>query len=62
MPSPPVSVRTTSLAFGAAERYDMRLIPPAGARVGDTFPLTVEWRHWITNRVIATRSATVKVI
>ena len=54
--------RTTVLAFGAAERYDMRLRPPAGARVGDTYPLTVEWRQWVTNRVIATRTATVKVI
>jgi FtsP/CotA-like multicopper oxidase with cupredoxin domain len=61
-PSPPVSVRTTMLAFGAAERYDMRLIPPDGARVGDTYPLTVEWYHWVTNKLLATRSATVKVI
>jgi hypothetical protein len=57
-----VSALTSVLAFGAAERYDVRLRPPAGAISGDTFPVTVEWSHWITQRPLAQRTATVRVI
>jgi hypothetical protein len=57
-----VSAATTKLAFGAAERYDMRLRPPDGAISGDTFPVTVEWSHWITGQPLAQRTATVRVI
>lgn len=62
VPSPPVSARTTKLAFGAAERYDMRLRPPAGAVRGDTFPLTVQWFHWVTGEVVGTQRTRVRVI
>jgi FtsP/CotA-like multicopper oxidase with cupredoxin domain len=61
-PSPPVSLRTDRLGFGAAERYDMRLRPPAGAKPGDLFSVTVEWQHWITGRVLGQRTAPVRVI
>jgi FtsP/CotA-like multicopper oxidase with cupredoxin domain len=61
-PSPPVSAPTSKLAFGAAERYDMRLRPPRGARSGDTFPVRVEWLHWITGKVVGTQTTTVGVI
>ena len=57
-----MSALTSVLAFGAAERYDVRLRPPAGAISGDTFPVTVEWSHWITQRPLAQRTATVRVI
>jgi FtsP/CotA-like multicopper oxidase with cupredoxin domain len=61
-PSPPVSARTSKLAFGAAERYDMRLIPPRGAISGDTFPVRVDWHHWITGDVVGSRTATVRLL
>jgi hypothetical protein len=61
-PSPPVSALTSKLAFGAAERYDMRLRPPRGAVPGDTFPVRVDWHHWITGNVLASRTATVRLI
>jgi FtsP/CotA-like multicopper oxidase with cupredoxin domain len=61
-PSPPVSASTTKLAFGAAERYDMRLRPPKGAISGDTFPLEVEWVHWITGEVVGTQTTDVEII
>jgi FtsP/CotA-like multicopper oxidase with cupredoxin domain len=62
VPSPPISVRTDMLSFGAAERYDMRLIPPDGATVGALFGVVVEWVHWVTNAVVATRTSQVRVI
>jgi FtsP/CotA-like multicopper oxidase with cupredoxin domain len=61
-PSPPVSAPTDLLSFGAAERYDMRLRPPAGASVGSTFSIRVDWLDWITRRVVGTRSARVRII
>ncbi len=61
-PSPPVTVLTDFLGFGAAERYDMRLRPPAGSRPGDTFGLSVEWRHWITNEILHTETREVVVL
>jgi FtsP/CotA-like multicopper oxidase with cupredoxin domain len=61
-PSPPVSARTTKLAFGAAERYDMRLRPPKGAISGDTFPVEVEWLHWITGEVVGSQETTVEIL
>jgi FtsP/CotA-like multicopper oxidase with cupredoxin domain len=51
-PSPPIVVKTPVLAFGAAERYDLRLRPPAGAKPGDSFPVTVDWHHWVTRAVV----------
>lgn len=61
-PSPPVAVMTDTLAFGAAERYDMRLRPPDGARPGDEFHLSVDWIHWITGRVLHTKTIVARVI
>jgi FtsP/CotA-like multicopper oxidase with cupredoxin domain len=49
-------VRTAKLAFGAAERYDLLLHPP---RAGE-YRAHVDWVHWITGRLLATR--TVRVI
>jgi hypothetical protein len=43
---------TGVLAFGAAERYDMVLHPPGTG----TFIAKFEWFHWITRKVIATRT------
>jgi FtsP/CotA-like multicopper oxidase with cupredoxin domain len=61
-PYPPVSASTTLLSFGAAERYDIRLRPPATARARDTFDVAVDWLHWITGKVIATRTTKVRII
>jgi FtsP/CotA-like multicopper oxidase with cupredoxin domain len=61
-PSPPIAVATDFLGFGAAERYDLRLRPPAGARPGDEFPVTIEWRQWVTNEVVGTVTVSVVVI
>ncbi|MEA2324961.1 MAG: hypothetical protein QOF29_4009 [bacterium] len=61
-PSPPVSALTSELVFGPAERYDLRLRPPKGAIAGDTFPVTVEWSHWITRQVIGTQRTMVELI
>lgn len=56
-PSPPVRdtghpLTTSAIAFGAAERYDLLLIPP---RAG-TFLVHVDWLHWVTGEILATRS------
>ena len=61
-PSPPVDVLTDIVGFGAAERYDMRLRPPADAKPGDTFGISVEWVHWVTNEVIHTETREVVVL
>jgi FtsP/CotA-like multicopper oxidase with cupredoxin domain len=61
-PSPPISAWTDVLTCGSAERYDMRLRLPAGARKGDTYPLTVSWKHWVTGEVVGTQSVRVRVI
>jgi FtsP/CotA-like multicopper oxidase with cupredoxin domain len=61
-PSPPITALTSVLSFGAAERYDMRLRPPRGVVPGDTFPVTVEWLHWITGTVVGTARTNVVVI
>ena len=61
-PSPPVAALTNVLSFGAAERYDLRLRPPAGAQAGSTFGIRVDFRHWITGEVVGTRNARVRVI
>lgn len=49
--SPPLRLMASQLNFGAAERYDMLLKPPAAG----TFWLTVDLTDWITRKVIATR-------
>jgi FtsP/CotA-like multicopper oxidase with cupredoxin domain len=61
-PSPPISVTTDKLAIGTAERYDVRLRPPAGAVKGDSFPITVDFLHWITGAVLGTQTTTVEVV
>jgi FtsP/CotA-like multicopper oxidase with cupredoxin domain len=61
-PSPPIAIPTTIVEFGAAERYDLRLRPPAGAHPGDTFSVTIEWRHWVTDEIVGTETIPVVVI
>jgi hypothetical protein len=56
-PSPPIRdagypLRTHTVAFGAAERYDLLLHPP---RAG-TFMLSFQFLHWATQKVLATRT------
>ena len=43
---------TASLSFGAAERYDMLLRPPGTG----TFLAHFDWTHWVTRRLLATRT------
>jgi hypothetical protein len=43
---------TSSIAFGAAERYDALIRPPG---VG-TFLLHIDFLHWATNKVLYTRT------
>jgi hypothetical protein len=54
-PARPISatgpLRTSIVNFGAAERYDMLLRPPAPG----TYKLTVDLLHWITGEVIMSR-------
>ncbi|WP_216699855.1 multicopper oxidase domain-containing protein [Arthrobacter sp. H5] len=57
MPSPPCidagyPLTTGRLAFGAAERYDLLLRPPAPGQ----YLLRVEWEHWITGEILGTRT------
>jgi FtsP/CotA-like multicopper oxidase with cupredoxin domain len=61
-PSPPISVMTDKVAFGTAERYDMRLHPPAGAISGDTFPVTVDFFNWIGEAVVGTATTVVEIV
>jgi len=58
----PLSALTDVLAFGAAERYDIRLRPPAGARPGDTFGVRIDWLQWVTGKVLGSRTARVVII
>jgi len=56
-PSKPVRdtghpLRTSAIAFGAAERYDALLHPPGPG----LFMVTFQFIHWATGRVLATRS------
>jgi hypothetical protein len=46
---------TSTLAFGAAERYDLLLRPPAPGR----YRLEVSWKDWITGRVVGRRTVTI---
>lgn len=60
--SPPVGnignpLMTSFISFGAAERFDVLLRPPAPGR----YQLTVTLRHWITSAVIATRIVPIAV-
>lgn len=57
MPSPPIRdaghpLRTATVAFGAAERYDVLLHPPSPG----TYLLTLRFVHWATQRVLAIRA------
>ena len=56
-PSPPIRdtghpLVTDALAFGAAERYDVLLHPPGPG----TYLLHVDFQHWVTQKVLATRT------
>ena len=58
-PSPPIGAAgspllTSRVAFGAAERYDVLVHPPAAG----TFVLNIDFLHWATLRVLATRRIT----
>jgi hypothetical protein len=60
--SPPVGdtghpLMTSFLSFGAAERFDVLLRPPAPGR----YRLTATLRHWITTAVLGTRAITITV-
>lgn len=46
------TLATASLPFGAAERYDMLLRPPGPG----TFLAHIDWTHWVTGRLLATRT------
>jgi FtsP/CotA-like multicopper oxidase with cupredoxin domain len=46
---------TSRLAFGAAERYDVLLRPPAPGK----YWLEVQWKDWITGRVLGSRKVPV---
>ncbi|MGY2746919.1 multicopper oxidase domain-containing protein [Arthrobacter sp. UYCu723] len=54
-PAKPISatgpLRTAIINFGAAERFDILLYPPAAG----TYKLTVDLLDWITGKVVATR-------
>ena len=57
VPSPTCSAAgypllTSVLCFGAAERYDVMLLPPTPGR----YQLRVEWEDWITGEVLAART------
>jgi len=57
--------RPGTLAFGAAERYDIRLRAPSTAKPGDVLrdAMTVTWHDWITGRApLATRKLSVRII
>lgn len=43
---------TDVLAFGAAERYDLLLFPPAAGE----YRIHVDWIQWVTGKVLATRT------
>ena len=45
-------ILTHTLAFGAAERYEILLVPTAAGR----YTLTVDWFHWVTGALMGTRS------
>ena len=45
-------LHTHTLAFGAAERYDLLLHPPAAG----PYRLWFRWEHWITGAELAVRS------
>ncbi len=48
-------ILTSRLAFGAAERYELLLVP---TRAGQ-FTMHVDWIHWVTGKVLGTRSVPV---
>ena len=56
-PSPPIRdtghpLITDAIAFGSAERYDVLVHPPTAG----TFIVTIQFIHWATRQVLATRS------
>jgi hypothetical protein len=48
----PSPLMTDAIAFGAAERYDLLLHPPAAG----TYTLRVEFYHWATRKLMATKN------
>ena len=57
-----LSERARRRAEELANDADLRLRPPAGARAGDMFSVTVEWRQWVTNEIVGARTIPVVVI
>ena len=55
--SPPLRIMTSMLGFGAAERYELLLVPPTAGQ----YRLHVDWFHWVTGRLLATRSVPVVI-
>jgi hypothetical protein len=56
-PSPPLRdvgrrILVSALAFGAAERYEILVVPSAPGR----YTVRFDWIHWITGKVMGTRS------
>ncbi len=48
---------TSVLAFGAAERYEILLVP----RAPGSYTMTVEWIHWVTGAVMGSRTVPITV-
>jgi hypothetical protein len=46
---------TSILKSGAAEKFDFLLRPPAAGR----YTIAVDFLHWVTGRVLATRTVTI---
>ena len=46
---------TSIIKSGAAEKFDFLLRPPVAGR----YSIAVDFQHWITGAVIATRTVTV---
>ena len=46
---------TSIIKSGAAEKFDLLLRPPAPGK----YTIAVDFLHWITGRVLATRTVTV---
>ncbi len=55
-------LRTSSLGFGSAERYEVLLVPRATPAAGQRYQLSVQWFHWVTGRPMAARTIPVTLI
>jgi hypothetical protein len=46
------AIITPTLAFGAAERYELLLVPKTAGR----YTMSIEWIHWVTGAVMSRQS------